>query len=411
MIYKNNKNLTLVPSKLVGTVNAPSSKSITHRAILCGALASGKSTINNVTFSNDIFATIEVVKALGATIDIKDNKIVITGIKNFNSNKTPVLYSNESASTLRFIIPIAMLLFESAIFTAEKSLVKRPLNVYFDIFAKQNITYNYINDDLHVNGKLKSDNFYIDGSISSQFVSGLLFATPILQGDSTINIVGELQSKPYVDLTLDVLQSFGIVIENLNYKKFIIKGNQKYIGTDYTVEGDYSQTSVFEIANYLGHEINILNTNLNSHQGDSIILENLKKFELDEDIVINGSNCPDIVPIMALGACFRNFNTEFINISRLKIKECDRLQTTYEVLSALGAIVEITENSMHINGNSTFLGGITIDSYNDHRIAMLVAIASTKCEKPVVLTNPSCINKSYPDFFEVFKTLGGEIHE
>ncbi len=401
----------LVPSKLTGTVNAPSSKSITHRAIICGALALGESVISNVSFSDDIYATIEAVKSLGAIVEIIEDKVIINGITKSYKDKIPVIYSNESASTLRFMIPIAMNFCNSVIFTAEKGLVQRPLNVYFDIFDKQNINYKYEKDDLHVKGDFNSGDFFVDGSISSQFVSGLLFAAPLLEGDSVIHIIGELQSKSYVDLTLDVLNNFGINIENKNYEKFIIKGSQKYLANKYTIEGDYSQTSVFEIANFLGHQINILNTNPNSLQGDAVIIENIKNFSLNSDITIDGSNCPDIVPIMALGACFRNYKTNFINVERLKIKECDRLQTTYEVLTKLGAKVEITANSMLVHENALFHGGITLDSHNDHRIAMLIAIASTKCANPIVLTNPSCVSKSYPNFFEVFKLLGGEIYE
>ncbi len=407
----NKKEIKFTPSRLEGNVNAPSSKSITHRAILCSALAKGQSIINNVNFSNDIYATIEAVKTLGAKVEINENKLIINGISENNQLTTPEIYSNESASTLRFIIPIAMLFCENAVFTAEKGLVKRPLDVYFEIFKKQMITYKYENDDLHISGKLKSDDFYVDGGISSQFVTGLLFATPLLNGNSTINIVGELQSKSYVDLTLDTLKSFGIEIENQNYTKFIVKGNQEYISTTYTVEGDYSQTSVFEIANYLGHNINILNTNPKSLQGDAVIIENINKFELEQDIIIDGSNCPDIVPIMALGACFRKHKTSFINIERLRIKECDRLLATYEVLTKLGASVKVTGKSLVVDGNASFNGDTVIDSYNDHRIAMLITIASTMCKNPITLTNPSCINKSYPDFYEVFKFLGGEINE
>ncbi len=410
----NIRSITLVPSKLTGTVNAPSSKSITHRAIICAALSKGESTINNVSFSNDIYATIEAVKSLGASVEIYERKLIITGIDNRKIDYFPEIYCNESASTLRFIIPIAMSFANKATFTAESGLVKRPLDVYFEIFKKQNISYKYVNDDLNVSGIIKSGNFYVDGSISSQFVSGLLFTAPLLQGNSTIHIVGELQSKSYVDLTIDVLKTFGIKIENHDYKMFKILGNQEYIATNYTVEGDFSQTSVFEIANFLGNHVDIQNTNPKSLQGDAVILENIKQFKLNEDITIDGSNCPDIVPIMALGACFRKYNTRFINVERLKIKECDRLQTTFEVLSKLGANIDISSDSMLVYGrdeNYSFDGGITIDSYNDHRIAMLIAIASTKCNEPLTLTNPSCINKSYPNFFEVFNFLGGEINE
>ncbi len=412
---KNLEKLVLKPCKLSGEVIAPSSKSLTHRAIICSALTSGDSLVSNVSFSKDINATINAVKALGAEVEVGKDFVKIRGIF---ANKKEIsdveIYSNESASTLRFLIPITLIFTKKPTFTAEKGLVQRPLDVYFEIFDKQDIKYEYQGDVLKVDGKLKNDNFLVDGGISSQFISGLLFTTPLLQGDSTITIVGELQSKSYVDLTLDVIRQFGIEVENQDYKVFKIKGSQQYKNIDYVVEGDYSQTSVFEIANFLGNDIKIENINPKSLQGDAAILDIVKELKKDKDIVIDGSNCPDIMPIVALGSCFRNHKTQLINVERLKIKECDRLEVTCEVLSKLGAKVEIVEdNKLVIYGGATFEGGITLDSHNDHRIAMLIAIASTKCKESITLVNPSCISKSYPNFFEVFEKLsrGGEVSE
>lgn len=419
----NIKSIKLVPSKLKGVVNAPSSKSLTHRAIICSALSDGESEISNVTFSDDINATLKAVKVLGAEVRVQESSIIIKGISNKDNIKSDdisdeiEIYSNESASTLRFLIPIALCFNNNVRFTAEKGLLKRPLSVYFDIFNKQGVSYKYDEDDLVVCGKLASDNFIVDGSISSQFISGLLFATPMLSGNSTITINGELQSKSYVDLTLDVLKSYGIKIINNDYKTFDIEGNQKYKATNYIVEGDFSQTSIFEIANFLGNEITIQNVNGNSLQGDSVILdivEQMKNNDKNDDLVVDGSNCPDIIPIMALGACFRNATTKFVNIERLKIKECDRLVATYETLKKLGADIKIIEdNVLLVNGNwnTNFDGGITLSSYNDHRIAMLITIAATRCDNEIKLENPMCVTKSYPNFFDVIKSLGGEIIE
>ncbi len=410
---KNKEKIILKPSKLRGNVTAPSSKSLTHRAIISAALTDGESLVTKVSFSKDIKATIEAVKNLGAEVVVGEDFVKVTGIFVNNRKLDNVeIYSNESASTLRFLVPITLLFTEKATFTAEKGLVQRPMSVYFDIFKKQGIDYCYLEDKLEVKGKFTRDDFIVDGSISSQFISGLLFATPLLENDSTITIKGDLQSKSYVDLTLDVISKFGIEIINEDYKVFKIKGNQSYKPKDYVVEGDYSQSSVFEIANFLGSEITIENMNPKSLQGDAVILDIVKALKENNDIVIDGSNCPDIMPIVALGACFRSFKTELINVERLKIKECDRLEVTKDILNKLGAKTEVVNNNkLVIYGGASFKGGLTLDSHNDHRIAMLIAVASTMCEEDLTLLNPSCVSKSYPNFFEVFKSIGGEVIE
>lgn len=416
------QSIKLIPNKLEGKVNAPSSKSLTHRAIISASLTYSTSYIKNVTFSEDIFATIDVVRSLGAKVEIYENKLSIDGLfKNIDIFKqTEInnvfdkleLYANESGSTLRFLIPIALCFTKNLEFKGEKSLLKRPLNVYYNIFDEQEIKYFNDNNKISINGELQNGEFIVDGSVSSQFISGLLFATPLLKGNSIIKINGDLQSKSYISLTLAILEKFGIEIKNNEYKTFKIKGNQNYKATDYSIEGDFSQAAVFEVANFIGNKIKIENINYNSLQGDRIVIDIIDMFGYDEVVTVNGSDCPDIIPILALGACFRNNKTIFKNVERLKIKECDRLIATYEILTKLGAKVEIIEDcELVVYGNANFYGDVTLDSYNDHRMAMLVAIASTKCENPVILRNYKSVGKSFPNFFEIFKSLGGECIE
>lgn len=411
-----NNKITIVPKKLQGSVYVPSSKSIAHRVIISSALADGISKVENVYFSDDIYATINAVRAIGATVECFENYLVIKGIK-FGTKKLSniSINCNESASTLRFMMPLAGVFADKVMLKTKNNLVNRPLDIYFNIFEEQKIKYYYDEHrNLNIEDSLRSGKFELAGNISSQFASGLLFTLPLLDGDSEIIITSKLQSKPYIDLTLDVLKDYGIIIENHEYEKFIIKGNQRYKPKDYVLEGDFSQSSFFEIANYLGSKVIINNINPNSKQGDKCIYPIIEKIKSKENIVISGENCPDIIPIVALACCFRSNNTVIKNLERLRIKESDRLSATYETLKELGANIEIVNNNeLHIfcKYNLDFYGDITLDSYGDHRIAMMIAIAGTKCRHPINLKNYSCVSKSYPTFFKDFKNLGGVIIE
>ncbi|WP_300382305.1 3-phosphoshikimate 1-carboxyvinyltransferase [Clostridium sp.] len=423
--------LKLKNNKLKGNIKVPPSKSLSHRAIICAALGGGKSIIENVDFSEDIIATIEAMETLGAKIIKKENNIInVWGMFNEESKRKLVrdIDCNESGSTLRFVIPISLLFNGITKFIGKGNLGSRPLDTYFEIFEEQGIKYNNIEDGLNmiVKGNIKPGEFNIKGNISSQFVSGLLFTLPLLDGDSKINITTKMESKSYIDLTIDCMKDFGVYIENKDYKEFIIKGNQKYESRNYKLEGDYSQAAFYLVANVLGSEVGIEDLNLESLQGDKAIIGILERmgaeFYKEENIIktrpikelkgtiIDASNCPDIIPILALAAALANGKTEIINAGRLRIKECDRLKAVYSELEKLGAKIEEKENGLLIEGVSELKGGVDCWSFKDHRIAMTIAIASTRCIKEISLIDYDVVSKSYPNFFEDFKRLGGGIN-
>ena len=436
--------VTIIPKKLSGSLKIPPSKSMAHRAVICAGLSKGTSVIENIEYSDDIIATINAMKALGVDIIEEKDRLIISGPNIFNSNKR-VIDCNESGSTLRFLMPIALVKDGESRFLGKGNLGKRPLKTYYDIFNKQGIDYSYEEGILNtfVKGELKADEFRVEGNISSQFISGLLFALPLLEGDSKIVITTNLESKGYIDLTLSMLSKFGIEVENLDYKEFRIKGNQSYKAFNYRVEGDYSQGAFFFVAGALGNDVVCYDLDEESKQGDKEVLDILKnmgstlikevkvdKKEKDNKnlidkkelmkmalgfasenlkaTIIDASQCPDIIPVMAVVASLAKGETRVINGERLRIKECDRLNAISTELKTLGANIEETEDGLIINGVESLKGG-KVSSHDDHRIAMSLAIASTVCTEKVIIDNGDCVKKSYPNFWEDFKSLGGEI--
>lgn len=427
------KSIRITPSPLKGSINIPPSKSLSHRAIICAALAKGTSRIENIIFSEDILATLEGMKAFGMkVIDIntneKINRSIIT-IKGNNSieKQKEIIDCRESGSTLRFLIPIACLTGEEFTFTGKGKLVERPLTSYYKMFNTQGIKYSNDNGRLPlcIEGILKPGKFELEGNISSQFITGLMFALPLLVDDSIIEITTELESKGYIDLTLDLLHRFSINIKNDEYNRFYIPGNQKYISTDYKVEGDFSQSAFWIGAGALNGDINLEDLNLESLQGDKEILNIAMKMGANiqyegelinatssqtRGTVIDASQCPDLVPILAVLGTLSKGETRIVNAQRVRIKESDRLKAIASELNKIGADITETEDGLNINGVDVLNGGI-VESWNDHRIAMALAVASTRCKEPLIINNSSAVNKSYPDFWKDFVKLGGVIDE
>lgn len=395
-------------NKLEGTLHIPSSKSYAHRAIICASLARGRSIISNIDYNEDIEATINAMKALG-TIIIKNNDCLeIDGTTTFMKRNVEI-DCKESGSTLRFLVPVSLICESQIHFTGQGELGKRPMNVYYDMFEKQGIGYLYRENvlDLYVRGMLQGGIFEIPGDVSSQFISGLLFALPLMDRDSKIIITTPLQSKNYVLMTIEVLKQFGVyVIYNDN--EIIIPGGQFYMPSIYKVEGDYSAASNYIGANLLGNHIQVKGLNKLSLQSDRIIEEIAEKYN-DEELSIDGSQCIDIVPLLSLLGSVRRRKTYIRNVNRLKYKESDRLEATIDVLTKLGANIQYIDNDLVIDGVSK-LHGAKVSSYHDHRIAMMIFIASTICEGDIIVDDIDCINKSYPMFVQHFKQLGGVIN-
>ena len=413
------------PKKLSGRIDVVPSKSYSHRAIIAASLADGVSVIKNVLFSNDILRTIDCCKAFGAEIERFENYLVIKGTKEIK-RVSSVINCGESGSTIRFMIPIMLVNSDDMEFRGENHLNKRPLETYYEIFERQGINYNHPKDSympLHTSGGLKSGEFIIPGDISSQFITGLLFALPLLDGDSEIKIIGNLESKAYIDLTLDILNRFNIKIINNNYSSFTVLGNQKYVCNDYTVEGDFSQAAFFLVMGALGNDISLGCMNLDSLQGDKKIIQDVKDLGAlvisDNDTIkainnplheaiIDLSQSPDLGPVLSVLASLSEGNSKFINASRLRIKECDRISCMREELNKLGACVSESYDEMYFKGVKAFNGSMELDAHNDHRIAMSLAVASTVSTSPLLIHGAECVKKSYPHFWDDFRKLGGD---
>ncbi|GAA0771601.1 3-phosphoshikimate 1-carboxyvinyltransferase [Clostridium subterminale] len=419
--------IIIKPKLLKGNIVVPPSKSLGHRGIIAATLSRGISRVDNIQFSKDIEATMDIMKELGAVLNTEYHSLHIDGSNIFSYDKSLDLKCNESGSTLRFLIPLALTKKGDYVFHGEGKLISRPLDPYYDIFREKGIEYSTKGEGLplKVSGKLTSGTYRVRGDISSQFITGLLFSLPLIKGNSKIEITTKLESKGYIDLTLEVLKDFGIEIENNNYKEFNIRGAQRYHSRDYYIEGDYSQGAFFLVAGALGSPIICSELNKNSLQGDKVILDILEAMgcsidESEEGIKVNpsrtkgieidASNCPDLVPILTVLASLSEGETRIINAKRLRIKECDRLHAITTELSKLGANIIELEDSLIISGVSELKGG-EVNSHNDHRIVMALAIAATRATEEVIINNPSAVEKSYPNFFKDYLKLGGECDE
>ena len=410
-------------NRLTGEVTPPPSKSILHRYIIASSLAKGISKIENISYSDDIIATIEAMEKLGAKIEKKDNYLLIDGSKTFDKkylSNNAEIDCNESGSTLRFLFPLSIVKKNKISFKGKGKLFKRPLSPYFENFDKYQIKYSHINEnEILLDGELKSGEYEIDGNISSQFITGLLFSLPLSNENSKIIIRGKLESSSYIDITVDCLNKFGIKIINNSYQEFIIEGNQTYKSGDYEVEADYSQVAFFLVANSIGSNIKINGLNTNSLQGDKKIIDFISQIDnwnKKEKLILDGSETPDIIPILSLKACISKKEIEIVNIARLRIKESDRLRAIVKELSKLGFDLLEKEDSILINSRKDFNkiinnSPVYLSSHSDHRITMTIAIASTYYDGEIILDNLDCIKKSYPNFWEVFLLLGGKIYE
>ncbi|MEY8402412.1 3-phosphoshikimate 1-carboxyvinyltransferase [Oscillospiraceae bacterium 44-34] len=383
-------NLRITPGPLEGTVTPPPSKSQAHRAILAQLLAGG-GTVSNLAASQDIEATRRCAAALKTEGD---------GL--------PLLDCGESGSTLRFLIPIALALRGGGIFTGRGRLMERPQKPYFDIFDEKGISYEQKDGVLTVRGELKPGEYRLPGNVSSQFVTGLLYALPLLDGDSEIMLTSPLESRGYVDMTLEVLDRFGIQIEVLE-DGYLVPGGQKYRPCDLEVEADWSQAAFWLAAGSLGNPVLTVGLSDQSTQGDRVIDEHFASFAWGtwRTVEIDVSDCPDLLPPLAVMAAFHDGATRLTNAARLRLKESDRLATVTKMLTALGGQVEEGPDWLAIPG-TRFLKGGTVDGANDHRIVMAAAIAATRCTGPVTILGAEAVNKSYPTFWEEYKRLGGE---
>ncbi len=421
------------PTKLGGTISIPPSKSYSHRAIIAAALATPNnkkdtSKIENLKYSVDITTTTDIMNDWGAEIQVLEDSEIIKGNSGKVTPKNEYVQCNESGSTIRFLIPIGISSENELIFDGKGKLIERPLHSYYKIFDEKGIEYYHNNEQLplKIKGKLSSGVYEIDGNVSSQYITGLLYTLPLLDGDSKIIINKTLESKGYIDLTLEMLELAGVKVANNNYASFDIKGNQVYNPFNYVIEGDYSQVAFWIVAGILGNEIKCLHVKKESLQGDKEIVEIVKRMGANIDVfddyiivkpsktkgtIIDLSQCPDIGPILTVLAALSEGETRIINAERLRIKESDRITAMRTELNKLGANIIEENDSMIINGVDKLTGGITVDAWNDHRIAMALAIASIKTEGSFIIEGAESVKKSYPHFWEDFTKMGGNIEK
>lgn len=388
-------NVTIVPGTLEGAVTPPSSKSQTHRAVLALMLAQGEGKLSNLAVSEDIQATQDCVAAL------KNGQPA-------QADGLPLLDCGESGSTLRFLIPVALAVRGGGHFTGRGRLMERPQGPYIRLFEEKGILWNQEGACLTVEGQLEPGVYALPGNVSSQFITGLLYALPLLPGDSRIVLTTPLESRGYVDMTLDMLRRFDIKVEEQE-DGFLVPGNQTYQARDLTLEADWSGAAFWYAANFLGAQVDIQGLNSDSVQGDRQIGTLYWKLARPGDVDIDLSQCPDLAPPLAAMAAVRKGPTRFVHAGRLRIKESDRLETIARTLNALGAKAQVGRDTLILEGVDHLEGG-TVDGCNDHRIAMMAAVAAVACKEPVTILGAECVKKSYPRFWEDYTALGGEVH-
>lgn len=426
--------LKIYSRPLEGRVKVPASKSIGHRVMICAALASGESIIEDLQMSRDLEATMEALKNLGANFEKleAENAWKVTGIyggeaeENLLVSQRVEIRCEESGSTLRFMIPVTTALRSNSVYTGSGRLVERPIDEYFPIFKACDIDYQYNGClPLELSGKLKAGTFKMSGKVSSQYTSGMLMAAPLLDGETHLVIEDEMESKAYIDLTIDTMAQFGIEVMREGHKFFSIGKETSYKSKKVKVEADYSQAAFWIVAGLMGSSpITIQGLREDSVQGDAEILQIAKamggSFEwLGSDLLvkpsqtrgveIDASQCPDLIPVVCVLAALSEGRTRVYNGQRLRVKESDRIKATVSELKKLGADIQETEDGMIVIGKASLTGNVTIESWGDHRIVMAMAVAAIRSEKPIYIQGADAVCKSYPKFFLDYLNLGGQI--
>jgi 3-phosphoshikimate 1-carboxyvinyltransferase len=423
-----NSNLKISPCGLNGAVRAIPSKSQAHRALICAALADKPTIIECSGSSDDIAATADCLSALGAKIERESGVYVVHPLKR-DACDIATLGCGESGSTFRFMLPIVGALGCKASFDLKGRLPERPLSPLYEELVRHGAVLSPQGAvPFCASGRLAPGSYSLDAGVSSQFISGLLFALPLLDGDSELQLTGKAESFPYIELTLAMLEIFGIQTE-FKDNVFYIPGGQTYCSPGKAhVEGDWSNAAFWMSAGAIGKgSITCTGLNLKSKQGDRAILDILSEFgagievkEKDSAVTVSGGklrgigidarDIPDLVPVLSVVAAAAEGNTVIRNAARLRTKESDRLSAVSDILRSLGADADETTDGLVIHGGKAFKGG-QVSSRGDHRIAMSAAIAATVCANPVVIQGAQAVNKSYPGFFDDLRSLGGSVEE
>ncbi|MBR1673255.1 MAG: 3-phosphoshikimate 1-carboxyvinyltransferase [Fretibacterium sp.] len=421
-------NVRIFPRPLSGTVMAPASKSEAHRLLICAALADHPTRVHLNTSSEDIEATLGCLRALGAGIEQIDEGLEITPIDIQNIPDNPLLDCHESGSTLRFMLPVAAALCGRASFTGSGRLPDRPIGELLEEMGRHGVRSSSNNLPLEIDGRLSPGDYCLPGNVSSQYITGLLMALALLDGDSRLTLTSPLQSAAYVDITLAALARFKINCKvrsdaqghPIGYE--VLKSSFHSPGT-MAVGGDWSNAAFFLAAGALGDSVSVTGLDTDSPQGDKKIVELLRGFGAKVDVrenevvaspgVLHAQSIdidptPDLLPILAVIASCSDGVTTFFNGARLRLKESDRIAASAAMIRALGGTVQELSDKLIVTG--TPLSGGEADGFHDHRIVMAVSIAAARCSSNVIIRGAEAVNKSYPDFFKDYGTLGGEVH-
>jgi 3-phosphoshikimate 1-carboxyvinyltransferase len=411
---------------LEGEVKAPPSKSYTHRAIMLAGLSKGDVKINDPLLSADPLSTIEAMRQAGAKIEINGDHLIVSG--NGGNIRAPQLVDvGNSGTTLRILTSVFSLCDQKVKLTGDSSIQKRPMGPLISALERAGVdtTTRDGNPPISVKGPIKENNIQIRGDMSSQYISGLLMAAPLRNEDTTIEIITELKSRPYLDLTLEAIADFGVKIDNVDYKRFHIEGNQIYSKNEYTVEGDYSGAAfILGAATLTDSHVTVKNLFEDSLQGDRYFLEILKMLGAkiqtrDGNVTILGSKplraidvdlsqTPDLLPITAVMCSLAQGTSRIYNVEHARIKECDRISAMADGLKKMGVKLEEKRDGMVIEGHPV-LRGADIESHNDHRIVMAFAIAALRAEGKTTINKAECVKVSYPSFVEDMKRLGAKL--
>lgn len=395
------------PSKAIGKVCAPPSKSEAHRFLIAASLSNDKSIIHGISESVDMRATLDCIRACNKTVHFCDGVVEIGHDKNRIVDKTendgiPVFHCYESGSTLRFMIPIALACFGGGKFKCQGRLVERGADVYSHALEKDGVCIDVEKDTIVATGSLQGGEYTLRGDVSSQYISGLMFALPLVDCDSEIEVVEPFESKKYVDMTVDVLSKFGVKIEKTDANHFFIKGGQRYGGGEFFVEGDWSNAAFLLALNEIGGQVDVCGLDENSLQGDKVCKQIFQNVG-DENALIDIADCPDLAPIAFVVAALKG-GAHFVNTRRLRIKESDRANVMVQELAKCGVAVCVQENDVYVRKCDIKTPCCDICGHNDHRIVMAMSVLAS-CIGGCV-DGIQAVEKSYPNFFEVLSDLG-----
>ena len=414
------------PARIGGTVSAPPSKSMAHRAVLCSALAKGTSHIENLEFSKDISATLAAAGQLCARVESGPADVLVEGLGHFRPVFGPVDCC-ESGSTLRFLIPLASLTGQSITFVGRGRLMERPQSVYETLYREQNLHFEQANGQLTVAGSLRSGEYMLAGNVSSQFISGLLFALPLLAGDSTLHLIPPVESRSYIEMTRAAQAAFGVTSHWLDDTTLCIPGGQQYHPRDYIVEGDYSQAAFLAVLGAVKGSITLTGLAAETLQGDAAILDILRrcgaKFTRTEaglvfeqaplhGVGIDLADCPDLGPVLMVLGLLCEGTTVIRNAERLRIKESDRIAAMEAELRACGGVLSSEGGTITVQGCKPRLHApeAPLSGHNDHRVVMSLTVLALAADIPLAINEAEAVQKSWPHFFDALKPLGVEVH-